>query len=109
MQVPIVIWLPKKIAIFNVLIHNTFSFNSFRKKEKPVKYDTQPGDSCHYIVLNLVKKIGYMAKDKRVISKPSGKHILGPDFCFSSYRPQILAICLSFNFAELCKVGQHWY
>jgi hypothetical protein len=28
---------------------------------------------------------------KGVSSKPSGNYILGPDFCFSSKRPQILA------------------
>ena len=44
-------------------------------------------------------------KRKGVFSKPSGKLILGPGFCFLSWRPQILAICLFFNFAELCKVS----
>ena len=42
---------------------------------------------------------------KGVSSKPSGKYILGPDFCFLSQRPQILDTCLFFNFAELCKVS----
>ena len=41
---------------------------------------------------------------KGVFSKPSGNLILGPDFCLQSQIVQILATCLSFNFAELCKV-----
>ena len=40
-----------------------------------------------------------------VFSKPSGNHIVAPFFCFLSYRLQILATCLFFHFAELCKVS----
>jgi hypothetical protein len=30
---------------------------------------------------------------------------VSPNLCFLSYRPQILATCLSFNFVELCEVS----
>ena len=40
---------------------------------------------------------------KGVFSKPSGNHIVSPNLCFLSQRPQILAACLFFHFAELCK------
>ena len=42
---------------------------------------------------------------KGVFSKPSGNYIVGPNLCFLSQRPQILATCLFSNFAELCKVS----
>ena len=42
---------------------------------------------------------------KGVFSKPSRNLILGPDFCLLSYILQILATCLFFHFAELCKVS----
>ena len=42
---------------------------------------------------------------KGVFSKHSGNHIVAPNLCFLSKRPQILATCLFFNFAELCKVS----
>ena len=42
---------------------------------------------------------------KGLFSKPSGSHILGPHYCLSSEISQILATCLFFNFAELCKVS----
>ena len=41
---------------------------------------------------------------KGVFSKPSGNCIVVPNFCLLSQRLQILATCLFFNFAELCKV-----
>ena len=42
--------------------------------------------------------------EKGVFSKPSGNHIVAPIFCFLSKRLQILATCLFFKFAKLCKV-----
>ena len=41
---------------------------------------------------------------KGVFSKPSGKYNVVPNLCFLSWRLQILAPCLFFNFLWLCKV-----
>ena len=43
---------------------------------------------------------------KGVFSKPSGKCIVVPNFCFLSWRLQKLATCLFFNFLYLCKVSE---
>ena len=45
---------------------------------------------------------------KGVSYKPSGKRILGPDFCFSSKRPQLLATCLFFILLSCAKFQQDW-
>ena len=44
-----------------------------------------------------------------VFSKPSGNYICVTKLFFELERPQILATCLFFNFAELCKVWTHSY
>ena len=43
---------------------------------------------------------------KGLSSKPSGKCIVVPNFCFLSWRLQKLATCLFFNFLYLCKVSE---
>ena len=40
-----------------------------------------------------------------LFSRPSGKMIVAPNLCFLSYRLQILATCLFFDFDWLCKVS----
>ena len=43
--------------------------------------------------------------EKGVFSKPSGKHIITQHLCYLSQRPQMLATCLFFDFAELYNVS----
>ena len=56
------------------------------------------------IIINFLSNVFLIIIIKGVFSKPSGKLILGPDFCLLSYLLQILATCLLFYFAELCQV-----